>query len=149
MSTGLDEQEDRLLTAVVASSLSFSKRISHFGDFLFTRVPLRAVDDFLLTRVSLRTIWRFFFKHSRISTSGEGFVSTRSSYEQLAVFFNLAYLYETGDLIFLTRVLRRAICFKAERLTGCQLVSQNPGREICCARGSESPSLRINWKVSC
>ena len=50
--------------------------------------------DFLLTRVPLRVIWRFSFEHSRTFTSDEDFVSTRFLYEQMAVFFNLAYLYE-------------------------------------------------------
>ena len=34
------------------------------------------------------------------------------------------------DFILLTRVFRRAICFKAKRLIECQLISQNSKREI-------------------
>ena len=95
----LDEQENRQLIVIVANSLFLSKRISHSGDFLFTRVFLRVVDDFLLTRVFLRAIWRFSFKHSRIFTSDEDFVFTRFFHEQLTIFFNLAYFYEIDDFI--------------------------------------------------
>ena len=49
--------------------------------------------------LSKRTFWRFSFKHSRISTSDEDIVSIRFFYEQLTIFFNLAYLYEIDDFI--------------------------------------------------
>ena len=58
-------------------------------------------------------------------------------------------LRKSDDFVLLTRVFRRAICFEAEDLIECQLVSQNSEREICCARDSESSSLRIDREISC
>ena len=132
MSTDLDEQKDRLLTVIIVDSRSFSQTHDHSRWFTMRIVKMRCnhrfqrenfrlaiffwlayfyewFDDFLLTRVFLRVIWRFSFEHSRISTSDENFVSTRSFYEQMAIFFNLAYFYEIDDFISFTRVSRRVI----------------------------------------
>ena len=146
--------ENRQLTVIFANSRSFSLiHDAHSESEMqssFSKKEFQT-DDFLLTRVFLRVIRRFSFEHSRISTNDENIVSTRSFYEQLTIFFNYSRILTSifDDFIFLTRVFRRAICFKAERLIECQLISQNSEREICCARNSESSSLRINWKISC
>ena len=98
------------------------------------------------------TLWRFYFD-SRISTN------------DLTIFFNYSRISTSisDDFILLTRVFRWAICFKAEDLIECQLVSQNSEREICCVEDVKmisSSSLLIerfraedeivtNWQRSC
>ena len=150
MSTDLDEQENRLLIVIFANSRSFSlthdahseneiqssfskKEFHILAIFFWFAYFYKWFDDFLLICVFLQMIWRFSFKHSRISTNDEDIVSTRFFYEQLTIFFYLAYFYEIDDFILFIRVSRRAICFD-RTFDECQLVSQNSEREIvlCC-----------------
>ena len=93
----------RWFTIILADSRSFSlTHDAHSESEMQSSSSKRKFQtgDFLLTRVFLRVIRRFFFEHSRIFTSDENIVSTRSLYEQLAIFFNLAYLYERLTILF-------------------------------------------------
>ena len=65
------EEKNRQLTVVVTNSLIDWKNVMFRDHFQ---------KNF--------TFWRFSFKHSRIFTSDENFVFTRSFYEQLTIFFN-------------------------------------------------------------
>ena len=95
-------------------------------------------------------VWRFFLlflsrrRHASWSLSKRIFVSWRfflllHSWRRRASWFLnkrifVCFLEELqfDDLILITRVLRRAICFKAKDLIKCELISQNSKREICC-----------------
>ena len=154
----LSKQKNQLLIVIIVDSRSFSQTHDHFCWFTmrimkmkcnhrFQRKNFRLTiffwfayfykwfDDFLLnTRVFLRTMKTLFLLASFTSNWRFSFISR--IFTKLTILFCLfAYLDEQS--------------VSTKRLIECQLVSQNSEREICCAKNSESSSLRINKKISC
>ena len=119
-----------------------NRQLSRFVKILLV-ISFTKTSCFVISQQENFTLWRFYFKHSRISTSDEDFVSTRVS------------LLVTDDFLFI-RVFLRAIWrsnFAYSRISTSNLFRRkfdrtiinlaNSVREICCARDSESSSLRL------
>ena len=102
-------QRENFRFVKIRSVASFTK-IRSVASWLFSRE--------LSFRWSEDALCKFFIQFTKIRSVASWSLSKRTSH--------------FGDLILLTRVFRRAICFKAERLIECQLISQNSKREIAC-----------------
>ena len=104
-------------------------------DFRFVKIrsvasltKIRSVASWFLSReLSFREDSSCYFTHEDVmlhDLSQENFTLWRS-------YFTYSRISTSNSLV------------EAERLIECQLVSQNSEREICCARDSESSSLRL------
>ena len=90
------KHENRLLIVILANSRAdwLSKQenrlLNRFVDMemLYVNFSFNSRRRHASWSFSKKTFWRFSFKHSRIFTSDESFVSTRFLYEQMAIFFN-------------------------------------------------------------
>ena len=162
------KHENRLLTAVVANSLI--DWLSKQKDQQLT-VILANSRSFSQTSRSFSQTARSFSQTSRsFSQTARSFSQTSRSFSQTARSFSLTHdhsrrLHDAHSenemhsspskrefnwrFYFAYSRIPTSNSLETESLNECQLVSQNSKRKICCARNSESSSLRIDKMISC
>ena len=132
MSWLASEQKNRLLSRFVDMKMLYVNSSFNSRKFVlwlrdFSQENFRFVKILLVTSLMKTSCFM-------ISQQEDDRLSLKKNFDLTILFFLLAYFDEQSTQI--------------ERLIECQLISQNSEREICCARDSESPSLRLIKRIA-